>query len=129
MQTFMPYDTYMQSARCLDRQRLGKQRLEANDILGILTEFAITTHSDKQQAYLLRRYPNHPAIEMWRTHERQLAIYGWTPHWLGDPLFHISHRSNLLRKMPEHYKQFGWDIPDTFEYVWPSPSPATGLAS
>ena len=33
MQTFMPYPDYSESARCLDRQRLGKQRVEAFQIL------------------------------------------------------------------------------------------------
>jgi hypothetical protein len=41
------------------------------------------------------------------------------PKWFGDEAFHASHRSNLLRKDPEWYGQFGWAEPDDLEYVWP----------
>lgn len=34
---------------------------------------------------------------------------------------HASHRSNLLRKEPEHYTQFGWTEPPDLAYVWPVP--------
>ena len=33
--------------------------------------------------------------------------------------FHASHRSNLLRKDPDWYGQFGWTEPNNLEYVWP----------
>lgn len=42
-----------------------------------------------------------------------------TPRWFGVEGFHESHRSNLLRKDPEWYGQFGWTEPDNLEYVWP----------
>lgn len=42
----------------------------------------------------------------------------YTP-WLGNEAFHASHRSNLLRKDPEHYKQFNWTEPNNLPYVWP----------
>jgi len=91
---------------------------------------------------------NHPAVKMWRGHEQALVIYGLTvcnewrnrnfkdtceakikafekfevvfdPPWLGDEQLHASHRSNLLRKDPQHYGKFGWTEPPTLEYVWP----------
>ena len=43
-----------------------------------------------------------------------------SPSWLGNPDFHASHRSNLLRKDPEHYAQFGWTESDNLPYVWGS---------
>lgn len=43
------------------------------------------------------------------------------PLWLGNKEFHSAHRSNLLRKDPIHYGQFGWTEPDDFPYVWPTP--------
>jgi hypothetical protein len=44
------------------------------------------------------------------------------PPWLSDAAFHRSHRSNLLRKNPEHYSQFpGFEVPNDLEYVWPIP--------
>ncbi len=41
------------------------------------------------------------------------------PKWLGNPEFHASHRSNLLRKDPMHYGQFGWTEPNNLPYIWP----------
>ncbi|MFX0084256.1 MAG: MSMEG_6728 family protein [Candidatus Hodarchaeota archaeon] len=40
------------------------------------------------------------------------------PLWLGDERVHSSHRSNLLRKKPEHYRKFGWKEPDNLPYYW-----------
>jgi len=42
------------------------------------------------------------------------------PPWLGKRRFHASHQSNLLRKDPAHYSQFGWKVPDDLPYYWPS---------
>jgi hypothetical protein len=137
MQTFLPYPSYYQSARTLDRQRLGKQRVETVQIL---------------KACLISSYgwQNHPAVRMWRGHERELAEYGlrmcreWTtfyvykdtcaeqiyelmmflpvtgkPSWFGDTAFHRSHKSNLLRKNPEHYRRYWPKMPDDLPYIWP----------
>lgn len=41
------------------------------------------------------------------------------PFWLGNFAFHASHRSNLLRKNPQHYSKFGWTEPDNLPYIWP----------
>ena len=41
------------------------------------------------------------------------------PWWLGDDDFHASHRSNLLRKAPEHYDTFGWSESPDLPYLWP----------
>jgi hypothetical protein len=41
------------------------------------------------------------------------------PHWLGDKDFHDSHRSNLLRKDPDWYSQFHWEVANDLPYVWP----------
>jgi len=43
-----------------------------------------------------------------------------SPSWLGNSDFDASHRSNLLRKDPEHYAQFGWTESDNLPYVWVS---------
>ena len=42
------------------------------------------------------------------------------PPWLGNEAFHAAHRSNLLRKDPEWYSQYGWDERDDLPYVWPA---------
>lgn len=136
MQTFLPYSDFAQSALCLDRQRLGKQRVEAKQILLALT----------QPGY---GWQNHPAVKMWRGHEMWLSYYGWCvcrewksrgyndslqdwfaarydehpythyPEWLRDSALHLSHRSNLIRKLPEHYRPLWPDVPDDLPYVWP----------
>ena len=36
MQTFLPYADFVKTAKCLDYRRLGKQRIEAFQILNIL---------------------------------------------------------------------------------------------
>lgn len=41
------------------------------------------------------------------------------PWWMGDEHFHRAHRSNLLRKLPSHYSQFGWTEPHNLPYWWP----------
>lgn len=140
MQTFLPYPSFEESAKCLDRQRLGKQRVEVLQLLrALLVKGAGWSH--------------HPAAKMWKGHEGSLALYGlfvcgeWIgrgysdschdkiaetcitakvddptpPLWLGDKKFHASHRSNLLRKDPEWYGKFGWKEPDNLPYVWPKP--------
>ena len=32
---------------------------------------------------------------------------------------HRSHQSNLLRKEPAYYRQFGWNVPEDLPYFWP----------
>lgn len=137
MQTFVPYPSARLSALCLDRQRLGKQRVEVLQLLKALTEGG--------------GWSNHPAAKMWRGHERALVWYGlavcneWLargykdtckdkiasyaahypdttgwPSWWGDAAVHASHRSNLLRKDAEYYGQFDWSETPDLPYVWPT---------
>ncbi len=147
MQTFVPYPDVTLSAACLDRQRLGKQRVEVLQILNALANGGGWEH--------------HPAVQMWRGHERALAWYGigicrewrsrgyqdtcavkiadlvcendWPaergwPGWWGDARVHASHRSNLLRKDLKHYSQFEWTEPDDLPYFWPSSESQGALA-
>ena len=140
MQTFMPHKSFRESAECLDMKRLGKQRVE---VLQLLNSF----HKPNYKGW-----KNHPAREMWRGYENALAYYGmiiceewqergykdtcWNkinafydaskpiviPKWVGNEQFHLSHKSNLIRKNPDHYKQLWSDVPDNIEYVWPTVS-------
>jgi|SRR5579875_1337090 len=136
MQTFLPYPDFAQSAAALDDTRLGKQRVEAYQIVRSL--LGVT-----------QGWRHHPATVMWRGHEDALIEYGvavcdeWVargradtvrakllalhsggpaprPGWLGDERFHAAHRSNLLRKDPVHYARYGWTEADDLPYVWPS---------
>lgn len=143
MQTFLPYPDFQQSVACLDQKRLGKQRVEAHQILSVLDckQKCITRKPDGRKIGWL----NHPAVLMWVGYEMALQMYAnacvkeWInqghnnnylffpvleapmPPWFGDPTFHASHRSNLLRKNLKHYSQFGWSEPDDLPYVWPKP--------
>ena len=134
MQTFLPLPSKGQSVRCLDSKRLGKQRVEAMQILK-----ALNGDYSKTGAWV-----NHPATKMWRGYESALTFYKdlcieeWIrrgfkntmpykkehtakmPPWFGDSEFHASHRSNLIRKDAEFYSQFNWKEPDDLPYVWPN---------
>lgn len=136
MQTFLPYPNFQLSAECLDNKRLGKQRVEAWQILRALRGET-------------KGWVNHPATVMWRGHEQSLILYGlviseeWRkrgfqdvmydrfaeeltdehaplPWWYGFKPLHLSHRSNLVRKDPNYYtKQFDFEItPTDLPYVW-----------
>ncbi|WP_433570436.1 MSMEG_6728 family protein [Streptomyces sp. CA-251247] len=149
MQTFLPHPGFPESAEALDQRRLGKQRVEALQVLRGLTV----------PGYGWR---HHPAVRMWRGYEEALVRYGlqvcrvWTdggrddtcavtmvddfhalrpdaavrsqeqlasdgdlPPWLGDAAFHRSHRSALVRKDPDFYRALFPDVPDDLPYVWP----------
>lgn len=41
------------------------------------------------------------------------------PPWFKLEEFHASHRSNLLRKHPNYYRQFGWREGPDLPYYWP----------
>jgi hypothetical protein len=41
------------------------------------------------------------------------------PEWLNDPNVMISHRSNLVRKLPEHYGAMWPEVPNDLPYKWP----------
>ncbi len=140
MQTFLPYSSFKRSASVLDRQRLGKQRVETMQIMSGL--------SGSGTAWL-----NHPATRMWTGFECWLMSYQFAvcrewvargykdtclektlaihresemcendpppPQWLGERPFHLAHRSNLVRKNPDYYRQFFPDIADDLPYIWP----------
>lgn len=139
MQTFVPYGkNFEYNALCLDDKRLGKQRVEAWQIVRALRGET-------------KGWRNHPATRMWEGHAGPLCYYGmwmcWTwmkrgfkdslyekfvrstefaqwnawsvPSWLDHPGVMESHQSNLLQKNPDHYGWYGWEVPDDLPYVWP----------
>jgi hypothetical protein len=138
VQTFLPYPNILLSAKCLDYRRLGKQRVEAKQILNILTGVAKPNKNGKIA------WENHPAVKMWQGYEPYLALYmnliiiEWksreyknsmelmylpniiVPWWMGDNRLHSSHRANLLRKDYEYYSKFGWAEDPKTEYFWPT---------
>ncbi|MFK3985272.1 MSMEG_6728 family protein [Micromonospora sp. NPDC050397] len=149
MQTFLPYPDFGDTARVLDARRLGKQRVEALQVLRGLT-------------WPRYGWRHHPAVKMWAGYEEALVRYGldvcevWTatgrgdtvavtlvvdlaaacniervrsqpelaeagelPPWLGREDLHLSHRVSLLRKDPDFYRPFFGDLPPDLPYVWP----------
>lgn len=133
MQTFLPYPDFVKSLECLDYKRLGKQRVEAGQILD-----ALTIKKSSHWKY-------HPAVKMWNGYFDALASYhdcairiwiarGYNntmgfrsypaskvtmPEWIGNSEFHLSHQSNLVRKDAVHYRKYFPHVPDNLPYVWP----------
>ena len=132
MQTFLPVPDFKESAKILDYRRLGKQRVEARQILNAL--------QGKSKGWV-----NHPATRMWKGYESALEQYlremilewldrGYNnsmeiplkrspiiyPKWFGDVNFHASHRSNLLRKNFDYYSEFNWIEGCDLPYIWPA---------
>ena len=62
-------------------------------------------------------------VELRKRIETEMAKHSDTgaPSWLGNEAFHASHRSNLLRKNPTWFSQFGWAEPPDLPYIWPTP--------
>src|SRR4051812_1091639 len=58
------------------------------------------------------------AIAAVRT-QTQLRRSRELPPWLGDPDFHRSHQSALLRKDPSYYRPIFPGVPEDLPYVWP----------
>jgi hypothetical protein len=129
MQTFLPYPDFIKSLQALDYRRLGKQRVEAYQIIRAIKYGGGWQH--------------HPAVKMWRGHINALKLYynlsldelikrGYRnnmqkmpirgkiayPQWLGSNCFHAAHRSNLLRKDPHFYGQHKWSEPPDLPYLW-----------
>ena len=148
MQTFLPYADFARSAAVLDDRRLGKQRVEALQVVRALT----------RETY---GWKHHPAVLMWDGYVEALGAYGlvmcaeWTsrgygdtcaatiaadlavagqpppreqgelaqagmlPPWLGDERVHRTHRCALVRKDPEFYRDVFPDADPDLEYFWP----------
>jgi hypothetical protein len=136
MQTFLPYPDFRKSLQSLDYRRLGKQRIEAYQIIRIIK-------AASQSKEYRGGYRNHPAVKMWHGHINALKLYynlsidEWVrrgyknrmkkmkisskisyPPWFGRENFHAAHRSNLLRKDQAFYSQYGWKEPPDLPYLW-----------
>jgi hypothetical protein len=130
MQTFLPFESFKLSISVLDYRRLGKQRVEAMQIINSLL--------DPEYGY-----KHHPIKLLWRNHIDALKLYhnmclsewesrGYVnnmnyydlPNEVIIPKFspqlYQSHASNLLRKDYAYYSQFLHGSAD-MEYVWEEP--------
>lgn len=139
MQTFIVSKNMQINASLLDNKRLGKQRVEAIQIL-------------KDLLIKETRWKNHPAIKMWKGYEQYLLyeylkniLNEWEnrgfkndkckewynlfikllpykekkkiPKWLDED-FILKHKSNLLRKNKKYYEKYFNNIPDNLKYRW-----------
>ena len=140
MQTFLPLPNYVDSARILDYKRLGKQRVETKQILLALGktsggwvnhpatkmwrghEVELCTYGMAMCEEWIRRGYKDSLLPFFIQALDGYLFAGYTedcPAWLGEDEVHSSHRSNLLRKDAEFYKQYGWTESDDMPYVWP----------
>lgn len=154
MQTFLPEPDFAASATLLDPRRLGKQRVETLQVLRALirptygwkhhpvvlmwagyeeglasyglvicAEWTARGFADTVADSILIEVGPRLLVPAPRT-QATLAAAGELPPWLGDPAFHRSHRSSLLRKDPDWYRPRLADTPADLEYVWPVRKPA-----
>lgn len=137
MQTFLPYASFLDSALCLDNKRLGKQRVETLQILNALVhkkgwihhpatimwkgyESALISYGERICEVWIAKGFKDTCFDKIRVFRDHVADNLSMPPWLGDNRIHSSHRSNLLRKFPEHYGQFNWQEPNDIPYFWPT---------
>jgi Pyrimidine dimer DNA glycosylase len=156
VQTFLPYPDFAASAAALDPKRLGKQRVEALQVLRAVT----------RETYGWKR---HPAVRMWVGYAEGVAAYGlatcreWVgrggadtvagtigvdlaaaglppvprtqevlagagelPTWIGNERVHESHRAALVRKDPAFYGALFPDVDPQLPYFWPGESRRAG---
>jgi len=148
MQFFLAYPNYHKSASILDPSRLGNQCYrETKTILSGKWVNHPISKMWKGHEYHICLYGMACALELFCRHKLKIYCAGklynhlnskatgthWfnyyameakkyedtgPPIWLGDPAFHASHRSNLLRKDPDWYSFFGWKEPNNLPYVW-----------
>ena len=146
MQTFLPYGkNFVKNAQVLDNKRLGKQRVEnlqiINCLCGVSTgwrnhpavkmwegyekalfayQFAICDEWMKRgykdtclikAAVIIGQHPiiqNLPPVQPW---------------WLSDEEVEskvmVSHQSNLVRKLSDHYAPHFPTVPNDIPYHWP----------
>ena len=91
--TFLPYADFKQSAQCLDYRRLGKQRVEARQIIKVLED---------PEA---KAWKNHPATLMWKGYVPALKAYFnvIVSEWVAR-----GYKNNLPL----------YDLPDEVIYPW-----------
>jgi len=131
MHTFLPFPDFATSAHCLSTPHLSRQRIDAYNAIHALDGVSHT-------------WRDHPTVLLWKDHRSALVLYynrlidEWEdrgyknpmqrlpaplsvrlPSWCGDPKFHASHRSALLRKDPLFYRRYNWKESSTLPLLWP----------
>lgn len=140
MNTFLPFDDFRKSAKCLDKKRCFKQVVETYQILNILDGKSVG-------------WKNHPAVRMWvgyrdclqyyynvfyyycaEVHKINfkklpkpslLPKYMTYPKWLGYPPFHTMMVRNLVRKA-QNDDELGMALWLNYSHDYPGIEPAEG---
>lgn len=144
MQTFLPYADFDKTAKSLDYKRLGKQRVEGYQILQALEkrrngitkgawinhpcvkmwtnhEIALTQYCIAMTKEWISRGYNDtmlPRFEAMLESFRQLGYSEADPFWMGDARVHLSHQSNLVKKLADHYAPQFVGVADDMPYYW-----------
>jgi hypothetical protein len=135
--TFIPFSSFKKIAKCLDNKRLGKQRVEAQQILNAIER--------KRKGLKVTGWAHHPIVHMWYGYEQSLKRYVNTmiQEWIkrgfvnNMPLhklssippipwfvkcqpINLSHQASLIRKNPEHYRKFFKPPAEylKYKYIW-----------
>jgi len=138
MQTWLPYERFEGSAKALRNKELGRQRVDTKMVLnalcfpkrksawrfhpvcrmwkgyeGQLVEYWIAiTDEWKRRGH---KHTMELDAELWK---RARVGYPRRPWWLGQPEFHESQQSALIRRCAEHYQSQFPHVPD-FPPIWP----------
>lgn len=145
MQTFIPYTNIKKSAKVLDNKRLGKQRVEAIQIARCLLGYTegwchhtVTKMWKYHESFLINIYLK-TIMSEWenrgmkndkcKIHYEYLSkvLQSYKPikpWWMNDRRYFLRfcrrHKSNLIRKYPEYYRDKFPGIPDNLPYLWPT---------
>ncbi len=126
----------------MDYRRLGKQRVETKQILRALDgqtkgwvnhpatrmwrgyEYALTHYGLAICKEWTDRGYNDTLTDFFIEEARKAIVQKKNsvglPKWLGQPDFHLSHQSNLVRKAPEYYGLLFPGVQDDLPYIWPT---------
>ena len=123
--TFITSNNFKKCAKNLDNKRLGKQRVEAKQIIEILEHF------DENGEFPKKGFSNHPILKMWKNYTNFLKYYcncmieEWIfrgykntmkiyeipnemkkPWWYSFKPLQYSHKASLIRKDEDYYDFF-----------------------
>lgn len=140
MQTFLPFADFQDSAYALHPKHLGKQRVENLQIMTALLEGHGWIHHPVTKMWAGHEWTllmyQKAICEEWTENfgykdtcwQKTQRVYFLNyrggidhipPAFIGDPAFHLSHQSNLVRKKPEYYgPQFPGVSPE-LPYIYP----------
>lgn len=140
--TFVIDSDHENTAKILDYRRLGKQRVEARQMITAIEEF-------EKNGVKSKGWFNHPGTQMWIGYVENLKLYfnvmckEWVnrgykqnmdfyeldpiksqikPYWVEWKPLHYSHMASLLRKDTKYYytKLTYPYLYNIFGYIWPT---------